>query len=56
MSLFQEEDTIRERLLIKNQTLYSFVAFQNDQAKAELPDAESDFSLGGYVTVFCCNT
>lgn len=43
--LFQENDVIRARLLIKNQTLYSFVCFRNAHAKAEFPGAESDPSL-----------
>lgn len=47
ISLFQEEDMIRERLLIKNQTLSSFVSFRNYHAKTKLPDAELDFIQGG---------
>lgn len=47
ISLFQEKDMIREKLLIKKQTLYSFVSFKNDKEKAKLPDAELDFTQGG---------
>lgn len=47
ISLFQEKDMIREKPLIKNQTLYSFVSFKNDKAKAKLPDVELDFTQGG---------